>query len=114
MAVCFVSHLGLSRGGAQMSGYGCTMAVVQRALDVLGVKEPSTLHEWDEVMRRRRFAGVIVVIAAFVDQAGVHKFIDAFMDVRFPIVLVLNKADAGGETDRNIARICRKCVRVCG
>ena len=71
-----------------LSGYGGGPGLVQRALDAAGVKEPALLHEWDDTM--------------------VKKVVAHFVEARFPTVLVLNKADVGGDSDANIARICEK------
>jgi len=72
---------------AQVSGYGSTIQVVQKALDAMGVKEPAEIENWDEVK--------------------VHLFVNFFLDERFPTILVLNKVDHS-DSDKNIARICEK------
>ncbi|RLN90816.1 hypothetical protein BBJ28_00011287 [Nothophytophthora sp. Chile5] len=72
----------------QLSGYGATPALVGKMLDRLGAKEPLDLTTWGE------------------DE--VHKAVETFLDIRFPTVLVLNKADQGDDTDRNIEKIVEK------
>lgn len=72
----------------QLSGYGANGSTVNRTLDEMGVRDPVDLSDWGE------------------DQ--VHSLVDAFLKVRFPTLLLLNKADQGGETDRNIARIVER------
>lgn len=41
-------------------------------------------------------------------EEDVHIVVDAFLEVRFPTILLLNKADQGGDSDRNIERIVNK------
>ena len=41
-------------------------------------------------------------------EEDVHALVDVFLDVRFPTILLLNKADQGGDSDRNIERIVNK------
>ncbi|KAG6610965.1 putative GTP-binding protein, partial [Phytophthora cinnamomi] len=57
----------------QLSGYGATPSLVSKVLDRLGLKEPLDLTAWAE--------------------DDVHNLVKAFLDIRFPTVLVLNKAD---------------------
>lgn len=73
---------------AQFSGYGANVAMVAAALKRARVKEPSGLEQWDE--------------------NKVHHVVKCFIEVRFPTILVLNKAECSGDTDRNIGRICEK------
>ena len=73
---------------AQFSGYGGTPAMVAACLKKLRIKEPSNLPDWDE--------------------AKVRRVVDAFIKQRFPTMLVLNKAETGGDTDKNIGNICEK------
>lgn len=68
----------------QFSGYGATSAVVNRALDRSGVKEP--LEAWDE--------------------ATIDIIVDAFTDEKFPTVLALNKIDHA-DADKNVAKIAQ-------
>lgn len=75
----------------QFSGYGTNLSLVQKTLDLLGIKEPSELEKWDE--------------------EKVKKLVRQFMEVRFPTVLVLNKIDLP-EADANISRICQKYPNV--
>ncbi|KAF1790571.1 P-loop containing nucleoside triphosphate hydrolase [Phytophthora cactorum] len=63
----------------QLSGYGATPSLVSKVLDRLGVKEPLDLSTWAE--------------------EEVHNLVKIFLDIRFPTVLVLNKADQGDDTD---------------
>uniref|UniRef100_M4B8B2 OBG-type G domain-containing protein n=1 Tax=Hyaloperonospora arabidopsidis (strain Emoy2) TaxID=559515 RepID=M4B8B2_HYAAE len=72
----------------QLSGYGATPSLVSKVLDRVGVKEPLDLMTWVE--------------------DDVHEFVRSFLDIRFPTVLVLNKADQGDDTDRNIEKIVEK------
>lgn len=72
----------------QLSGYGAGPAVIAELCTKIGVKEPNDLATWDE--------------------ARLHEVVAAFLEVRFPTVLLLNKADTGADSDRNIARISRK------
>eukprot|EP01112_Ceratiomyxa_fruticulosa_P001751 TRINITY_DN11911_c0_g1_i1.p1 TRINITY_DN11911_c0_g1~~TRINITY_DN11911_c0_g1_i1.p1 ORF type:complete len:429 (-),score=70.42 TRINITY_DN11911_c0_g1_i1:22-1308(-) len=70
----------------QFSGYGTRLVQVQETLDKLGIKEPSMMETWDEFF--------------------VKQVVWGFLDVRFPIILVLNKVDLGS-SDPNIAKICK-------
>ncbi|CAI5731216.1 unnamed protein product [Hyaloperonospora brassicae] len=72
----------------QLSGYGATPSLVSKVLDRVGAKEPVDLLSWTE--------------------DDVHAFVKTFLDIRFPTVLVLNKADQGDDTDRNIEKIVEK------
>eukprot|EP00624_Nannochloropsis_granulata_P007230 evm.model.NODE_6918_length_3429_cov_37.516476.1 len=54
----------------------------------MGVRDPVDLGEWDE------------------DQ--VKALVEAFLLVRFPTILLLNKADQAGDTDKNISRIVER------
>ncbi|CAI5729667.1 unnamed protein product [Peronospora farinosa] len=72
----------------QLSGYGATPTLVSKMLDRLSLKEPLDLSMWTE--------------------DDVHNVVTVFLDVRFPTVLVLNKADQGDDTDRNIEKIVEK------
>ncbi|KAE9033068.1 putative GTP-binding protein [Phytophthora rubi] len=72
----------------QLSGYGATPSLVSKVLDRLGLKEPLDLATWME--------------------DDVHNLVKVFLDTRFPTVLVLNKADQGDDTDRNIEKIVEK------
>ncbi|KAJ3410553.1 hypothetical protein HDV05_003655 [Chytridiales sp. JEL 0842] len=69
----------------QFSGYGANLLTVQKALDRSGIKE--ALENWDK--------------------DTIHKVVDAFLDERFPTIIVLNKIDLP-DSDKNIDRICRK------
>lgn len=71
----------------QLSGYGVHLPLVQTVFDKLGLREPVRLQEWD--------------------RQAVVQLVDVFLDIRFPIVLVLNKADCPS-ADANIAKISRK------
>eukprot|EP01117_Protostelium_nocturnum_P009887 TRINITY_DN3522_c0_g1_i5.p1 TRINITY_DN3522_c0_g1~~TRINITY_DN3522_c0_g1_i5.p1 ORF type:complete len:255 (-),score=24.87 TRINITY_DN3522_c0_g1_i5:395-1159(-) len=71
----------------QFSGYGANLAIVQKSLDNLAIKEPSEIESWD-----REF---------------VERVVKSFMDVRFPTIVVLNKIDQP-DADSNILRICQK------
>lgn len=91
----------------QLSGYGAPRELIIRMLNDLRVKDPVDLASWDE--------------------ERVREVVDAFVRLRFPMVLLLNKADyagreangsggggeeggggGAGETDRNIQRIVDK------
>ncbi|ETV95289.1 hypothetical protein H310_11190 [Aphanomyces invadans] len=74
----------------QLSGYGASVATILAMLNSMGdaVKEPCVLTTWGE--------------------AEVHALVDAFLTQRFPTILVLNKADIGNDTDKNIERIVDK------
>ncbi|EGG24944.1 hypothetical protein DFA_03189 [Cavenderia fasciculata] len=71
----------------KLSGYGTKLVVVKTTLDSMQVHEPIDLSSWDA--------------------DAVHRFVDAFLDVRFPIILVLNKVDMSS-SDQNITKICSK------
>ncbi|KAI8868710.1 P-loop containing nucleoside triphosphate hydrolase protein [Ramicandelaber brevisporus] len=68
---------------AQLSGYGATQSIVQRTLDVAIIP----LEKWDD--------------------DALHGLVDAFIKVRFPMVIALNKIDHP-DSDRNIAKIMKK------
>ncbi|SPN97460.1 probable GTP-binding protein [Cephalotrichum gorgonifer] len=68
----------------QFSGYGATSAVVNRALDRSGIKEP--LENWDD--------------------ATIEAVVEAFTDEKFPTVLALNKIDHV-DSDKNISKIAK-------
>eukprot|EP01116_Phalansterium_solitarium_P010928 TRINITY_DN26527_c0_g1_i1.p1 TRINITY_DN26527_c0_g1~~TRINITY_DN26527_c0_g1_i1.p1 ORF type:complete len:445 (+),score=124.18 TRINITY_DN26527_c0_g1_i1:62-1396(+) len=72
---------------AQFSGYGTKPGQTQAALDLAGVKEPAGMEGWDEAM--------------------VRTVVSAFLEVRFPTILVLNKIDHP-DADANIAKMCSK------
>ncbi|ORY05528.1 P-loop containing nucleoside triphosphate hydrolase protein [Basidiobolus meristosporus CBS 931.73] len=69
----------------QFSGYGATQSIVAKFMDKSGLKDP--LETWDE--------------------DTLHKVVDAFLDVRFPTIVALNKIDLP-DSDKNIAKIMRK------
>eukprot|EP00026_Physarum_polycephalum_P008590 Phypoly_transcript_08678.p1 GENE.Phypoly_transcript_08678~~Phypoly_transcript_08678.p1 ORF type:complete len:430 (+),score=42.89 Phypoly_transcript_08678:29-1291(+) len=71
----------------QLSGYGTRLVQVQKTLDSLDIKEPSEMETWDE--------------------KRVHEIVDAFLTIRFPTILILNKVDMA-QSDVNIAKICKK------
>ncbi|KAF0688145.1 Aste57867_20217 [Aphanomyces stellatus] len=75
---------------AQLSGYGASAATILAMLDAMGdqTKEPCVLTSWGE--------------------PEVHALVDAFLAQRFPTILVLNKADVGNETDKNIENVVDK------
>ena len=54
----------------------------------MGLKEPVDLSTWSA--------------------QDVHDLVDAFMYIRFPIVVALNKADCKGKTDDNILKIMKR------
>uniref|UniRef100_A0A0G4I0Y3 OBG-type G domain-containing protein n=1 Tax=Chromera velia CCMP2878 TaxID=1169474 RepID=A0A0G4I0Y3_9ALVE len=70
---------------AQLSGYGAKPALVQSVVDALGLKDPVPLGEWEKEQ--------------------VQRLVKEFIRQRFPIILVLNKADSGGETDKNVVKM---------
>ncbi|RHY76823.1 hypothetical protein DYB30_004662 [Aphanomyces astaci] len=74
----------------QLSGYGASVATILAMLNSMGdaAKEPCVLTTWGE--------------------PEVHALVDAFLAQRFPTILVLNKADIGNDTDKNIERIVDK------
>ncbi|OQS01517.1 hypothetical protein ACHHYP_00696 [Achlya hypogyna] len=74
----------------QLSGYGASASTVVAVLNSLGelTKEPCNLTTWAE--------------------PEVHALVDAFLAIRFPTILVLNKADVGADTDKNIANVAEK------
>lgn len=72
----------------QLSGYGATPSLVGTVLDRLGLRDPFDLTTYTE--------------------QDVHAVVDAFLDIRFPTILVLNKADQGEDTDKNIEKIAEK------
>ncbi|TMW60083.1 hypothetical protein Poli38472_000125 [Pythium oligandrum] len=73
---------------AQLSGYGASPSLIGTMLDTLGAKDPFDLTTWGE--------------------AEVHRLVDTFLSIRFPTILVLNKADQGEDTDKNIEKIAEK------
>ncbi|KAJ1555122.1 hypothetical protein HK096_008747 [Nowakowskiella sp. JEL0078] len=70
---------------SQFSGYGANLQIINKFLDKASIKEP--LEQWDVNL--------------------VHTAVDAFLDTRFPTIVVLNKVDLPA-SDKNIDRICRK------
>ena len=68
----------------QFSGYGSTSSHIASALDSISLKAP--LESWDS------------------DQ--VHSLVSAFVDIKFPTVLALNKIDHP-DSDANVARIAK-------
>ncbi|KAM3441396.1 hypothetical protein MY4824_001520 [Beauveria thailandica] len=68
----------------QFSGYGSTMAIVNRTLDRVALKEP--LEEWSD--------------------ATIERVVNAFIDEKFPTVIALNKIDHP-DADKNIAKIAK-------
>ena len=68
--------------------YGASRETIKRMLDDLGLKDPVVLSDWDSSQMR--------------------SLVDTFVKLRFPMVLLLNKADQGGETDRHIQRTVEK------
>lgn len=73
---------------AQLSGYGASPSLIATMLDKFGAKDPCDLTAWGET--------------------EVHDLVSHFLDIRFPTILVLNKADQGDETDKNIEHIAEK------
>ncbi|CAK4208271.1 unnamed protein product [Aphanomyces euteiches] len=75
---------------AQLSGYGATSSTILAMLNGMGeqAKEPCVLSSWGE--------------------PEVHCLVDAFLAHRFPTILVLNKADIGADTDKNIEQVVDK------
>ncbi|KAF9424645.1 hypothetical protein BGZ94_008007 [Podila epigama] len=69
----------------QFSGYGATLALVQRTLDRSGIKSPMDTWEKETIL----------------------KVVDAFLDERFPTIIALNKIDLP-DSDKNISKIMRK------
>lgn len=82
----------------QLSGYGTTPSQSEAIVRYLGLKEPVNLSEWEAVY----------VIVCFNAQKDIHDLVDAFMYIRFPIIVALNKADCKGETDNNILKIMKR------
>lgn len=78
----------LSTFVGQLSGYGATPSLIGTMLDKMGVKDPFDLTTWGE--------------------PEVHALVDAFLAMRFPTILVLNKADQGENTDKNIEKVAEK------
>ncbi|KAG9414158.1 hypothetical protein AC1031_013368 [Aphanomyces cochlioides] len=75
---------------AQLSGYGATSSTILAMLNGMGeqAKEPCVLSSWGE--------------------PEVHRLVGAFLAHRFPTILVLNKADIGADTDKNIEQVVDK------
>ncbi|KAK8791103.1 hypothetical protein WA158_005734 [Blastocystis sp. Blastoise] len=69
----------------QLSGYGTSPSQSKEVVSRLGIREPVNIDEWTDEY--------------------IHKVVNVFIDVRFPLILVLNKADQGGDTDKNIMKI---------
>ncbi|KAF1325898.1 P-loop containing nucleoside triphosphate hydrolase, partial [Globisporangium splendens] len=72
----------------QMSGYGASPSLINTMLDRMALKDPLDLTKWGE--------------------EEVHKLVDEFLAIRFPTILVLNKADQGENTDANIEKVAEK------
>lgn len=70
---------------AQLSGYSASQSLINTVLTHLELKDPCDLREWDENQ--------------------LHRLVSGFLNFRFPTLLVLNKADQPGDTDRNIERV---------
>ncbi|CEL97715.1 unnamed protein product [Vitrella brassicaformis CCMP3155] len=77
---------------AQLSGYGAKEPLIQSVLDELHVKDPVNLMEWDKEQIRQLVTGWVRV----------------FVRRRFMFILVLNKADSGGDTDANALKLSQK------
>ncbi|TYZ61313.1 hypothetical protein PybrP1_010537 [[Pythium] brassicae (nom. inval.)] len=73
---------------AQLSGYGASPSLIGTMLDRMALRDPFDLTVWGE--------------------AEVHAVVDAFLAIRFPTVLVLNKADQGADADKNIEKVAEK------
>eukprot|EP00920_Eleutheroschizon_duboscqi_P003601 GHVT01008406.1.p1 GENE.GHVT01008406.1~~GHVT01008406.1.p1 ORF type:complete len:356 (+),score=84.88 GHVT01008406.1:536-1603(+) len=69
----------------QLSGYGANERAMQRLCDSQGLKDPVDLKPWDK--------------------EKLTKLISDFVQQRFHFVLLLNKADQGGETNQNAMKI---------
>ncbi|KAJ1825585.1 hypothetical protein LPJ56_002597, partial [Coemansia sp. RSA 2599] len=76
-----------------VAGYGARREIVQRTLDRLAGGAAADIGEWDE--------------------ADVRRFVAAFLDLRFPTVVALNKIDMP-DADKNIAAIMRRYKSVPG
>lgn len=72
----------------QLSGYGASPSLINSLLDKMGLKDPFNLMAWGE--------------------PEVHALVDAFLAIRFPTILVLNKADQGTDADKNIEKVAEK------
>lgn len=72
----------------QLSGYGASPSLINTMLDKMGMKDPFDLTTWRE--------------------PEVHTLVDEFLSIRFPTILVLNKADQGEDTDKNIEKVAEK------
>jgi len=72
------------------SGYGSRESTMATALQVARLPQNADIAAWDETSIRR--------------------FVAVFQALRFPTLLFLNKADApaGGATDSNIRKLCKK------
>ena len=72
------------------SGYGSRESTMATALQVARLPQNADIAAWDET--------------------SVRRFVAVFQALRFPTLLFLNKADApaGGATDRNISKLCKK------
>lgn len=73
---------------AQLSGYGASPSLIGTVLDGMALRDPFDLTAWGET--------------------EVHALVTAFLAVRFPTVLVLNKADQGADAAGNIERVAEK------
>eukprot|EP00923_Selenidium_pygospionis_P006262 GHVN01010775.1.p2 GENE.GHVN01010775.1~~GHVN01010775.1.p2 ORF type:complete len:447 (-),score=89.01 GHVN01010775.1:2332-3561(-) len=71
---------------SQLSGYGARERLIEGVGCELGVTEPCVLGDWDKT--------------------DVERLVKTFVKHRFPFVLLLNKADQDGETDKNAMKIC--------
>lgn len=72
----------------QFSGYGTTPIMSVRVCEELNIKDTADIQNWTE--------------------DHIHKIVDTFLLVRFPTVLVLNKADLSDDTEKNIEIIYEK------
>ncbi|KAJ3091612.1 hypothetical protein HK102_014098 [Quaeritorhiza haematococci] len=71
----------------QFSGYGAKLSLVNVVVDKLGGSKAPPLESWDD--------------------DAIHRAVDAFLDVRFPTIVALNKIDLP-DSDKNIDKIFRK------
>ncbi|KAJ1615244.1 GTP binding protein [Cryptosporidium canis] len=70
---------------SQFSGYGCNELMMNKLLSLMKIKDPIDLSSWDK--------------------SNVTDLVKQFVKIRFPFVLVLNKADVISEVcDSNIVR----------
>ena len=85
--------------GRQLSGYGCNSSHISNIIDKL----PVSMKE-SNLTNSSASSGL-----SHWTESDVHALVNVFMEVRFPTILLLNKADvSSSDTDTNIQNILEK------